>query len=175
MQAFVVVFSAAAVIYLVYRCIISCCSHDGNDDDDDLGLSLPYLRYLELSSHNESSIPESYPRLIPEHARTVYRPSRISLQEKEALVTALANKVLADSNVTAEDIRGRARTLKSKQLEALKQGNRAIKKGDSAAVARHKRDDQELKRRVEFLNKVAAKVIFTEKNKVSQSFCTRLG
>jgi hypothetical protein len=169
MHAFVVC-SAAAVIYLVYRCIISCCSHGGEDEEDDPGLSLPYLNYLESSSPNEESyIPESYARTksIPESAR---RSIRTSPHDEQLLVTALANKVLSDegSNVTAEDIRSKARTLKSKWLEALKQGNRAIKKGDRAAVARYKRDVQELRRRLEFLNKVAAKVIFTEKNKVSR-------
>jgi hypothetical protein len=134
MQEVFVVFSAAALIFLVCRAIISCCSHDRNDEDDDRG-----YRRVFLESASGHFVPESYARNG------------------------------AESGVGqngAEDLRSQARSLRREWEETLKLADRARKKGDYAAAARYKRDVQGHPSAVEYLNKLAAEVNFTEKNKV---------
>ncbi|KAF8482988.1 hypothetical protein DFH94DRAFT_731080 [Russula ochroleuca] len=133
MQEVFVVFSAAALIFLVCRAIISCCSHDRNDEDDDRG-----YRRVFLESASGHFVPESYARNG------------------------------AESGVGqngAEDLRSQARSLRREWEETLKLADRARKKGDYAAAARYKRDVQGHPSAVEYLNKLAAEVNFTEKNK----------
>jgi hypothetical protein len=139
MQEVFVVFSAAAIIFLVCRSILSCCSHDKDDEDDysDRG----YRRVFQESALGGGSYgAESY---------------RFGGKESVGGLDA------------AEDLRSQARTLKREWEETLKLADRARKKGDYAAAARYKRDVQGHPSAVEYLNKMAAEVNFTEKNKVS--------
>jgi hypothetical protein len=80
----------------------------------------------------------------------------------------LSNLLLSDEgkDITAEDLRKIAQGLQRERHEALKLANHARKRGDYDVAARYKQDVQECKSGVEFLNKVAADVIFTKKNKV---------
>lgn len=135
MQVFVVC-SAAAIIFLVCRFILFGCGYDEEDRDY---TSRPYWA---SSSHNESLNPVSSARAkstlrILEHGRKESRSS-ISPQAERDLVTALANRLLSDEskNLTAEDLRERARNMRQDHQEALKRANRAYKKKDYAAAAR---------------------------------------
>jgi replicative DNA helicase len=171
MQVFVVC-SAAAIIFLVCRCILFGCGYDEEDRDY---TSRPYWA---SPSHNESFISVSSARAkstlrILEHGRKESRSS-ISPHAERVLVTALANRLLSDEskNLTAEDLRERARNMRQDHQEALKRANRAYKKGDYAAAARHKRDVREIQSSMELLNRLAAEVTFIKKNKVRNCITT---
>ena len=171
MQVFVVC-SAAAIIFLVCRFILFGCGYDEEDRDY---TSRPYWA---SSSHNESFITVSSARAkstlrILEHGRKESRSS-ISPQAERDLVTALANRLLSDEskNLTAEDLRERARNMRQDHQEALKRANRAYKKKDYAAAARHKRDVREIQSSMELLNRLAAEVTFIKKNKVRHCIAT---
>jgi hypothetical protein len=159
MQVFVVC-AAALIIFLV------CCRiiFGGEDDEDVRGYSRPYRA---PTSRNKSSARAKSTLRILEHGRNESRPS-LSPHAERNLVTALANRLLSNesNNLTAEDLRERARNMRQDQQEALKRANRAHKKGDYEAAARHKRDAREIQSSMEFLNQVAAEVIFIKKNKV---------
>jgi hypothetical protein len=78
-----------------------------------------------------------------------------------------------DDNVkgtsTAEDLREKARRMKCDEQEEHKRAKRARKKKDYHAEAVHKRDALARKCAIERLNKEAARVIFSGKNKVQRS------
>jgi hypothetical protein len=175
MQAFVACL-AAAVVFFIY-CIVSCLS----PDEDIRGHS---RRYRASSSRNAHA---SYTRgssartkksavkapAILEQSRNLSRLNRISPppHAEQSSVKALSNRLLSDEgkDITAEDLRKVAQGLQRERHEALKLANHARKRGDYDAAARYKQDVQKCKSGVEFLNKVAADVIFTKKNKVSRA------
>ncbi|KAN0114091.1 hypothetical protein V8E52_007067 [Russula decolorans] len=171
MQAFVACLAAAAVFFIC--CIVSCLS----PDEDVRRHSRPYRASSSRNAHT------SYPRgsnartkksavktpAILEHSRDLSRLNRISPppDAEQSSAKVLSNLLLSDEgkDVTAEDLRKVAQGLQRERHEALKLANHARKKGDYDAAARYKQDVQKCKSGVEFLNKVAADVIFTKKNK----------
>ena len=176
MQAFVACLAAAVVFFIC--CIVSCLS----PDEDVRRHSRPH----RASSSRKAHTP--YPRgsnartkksavktpAILEHGRAdLSRLNRISPPQdaEQSSVKGLSNLLLSDEgkSVTAEDLRKVAQGLQRERHEALKLANHARKRGDYDAAARYKQDVQKCKNGVEFLNKVAADVIFTKKNKVSRA------
>ena len=165
---------AAAVLFFVSRRVFSWYNHDEDDEDEDRGHSRPPY---QASSHKESYPRDSYARTkftvktptIPDQGRNVSHASRVSPPHAEQLpATPLANILLTGKgeNITAEDLRVMARAMWLEWQEALKRANSAREKWDYDAAARHNRDAQEHKSAVDYLNKMAAELIFTKKNKV---------
>ena len=76
---------------------------------------------------------------------------------------------IVEGTFTAEDLREKARRMKREEMEARQRAKRARKKREYSAEAVHKQDALARKRRVELLNKQAAKAIFDTKNKVQWS------
>ena len=156
MMQVLVVCAAALIIFLV------CCHIIFGSEDD--GYSRPYRA---PTSRNKSSARSKSTLRILEHGRNESRSS-LSPHAERKLVTALANRLLSDesNNLTAEDLRERARNMRQDQQEALLRANRAYTKRDHEAAAKHKRDVREIQSSMKFLNQVAAEVTFIQKNKV---------
>jgi hypothetical protein len=74
---------------------------------------------------------------------------------------------------TAEDLRENARRLKREEKEAYKKAKRACKRREYSAEAAHKQEALARKCAAEFLNKKAAKIIFSMKNKVQRPVISR--
>jgi hypothetical protein len=174
MQAFVACL-AAAVVSFIY-CIVSCFSPDVR------GHSRPYRASSSRNAHapyTRGSNPRTKKSTAKtpttlEHSRGLSLINRISPPpdaEQSSAVKALSNILLPDQgkDITAEDLRKIAQGLQRDRHEALKLANHARKRGDYDAAARYKQDVQKCKSGVESLNKVAADVIFTKKNKVSRA------
>ena len=174
MEAFFSCLAAAAVFFIFY--IVSCFSPDA----DVRGHSRPYRAsshhahapYTRSSNARTKNSTVKTPTIL-EHGRDLSRSNRISPppDAEHPSVKALSNLLLSDNgkDVTAEDLRKTAQGLQREKHEALKLANQARQRGDYYAAARHKWDVQKCKSGVEFLNKVAADVIFTRKNKVSHA------
>lgn len=94
---------------------------------------------------------------------------------EQSSVKALSNLLLfkEGKDITAEGLRKTAQDLQRERHEALKQANLARKRGDYNAAARYNQDVQKCKSGVDLLNKMAADVIFTKKNKVSCATLSR--
>ena len=177
MQAFVACLAAAAVFFIC--CIVSCFSPDKD-------VRSRRRRPYRASSSRNARAPDTRgsnartkkstdktPAIL-EHSRDLSRLNRISPPpdaEQPPAVKALSNLLLSDEgkDITSEDLRKIAQSLQRERHEALKLANHARKRGDYDAAARYKQDVQKCKSGVEFLNKVAADVIFTKKNKVSRA------
>ncbi len=176
-----VAYLAAAVVFLIFCCILSCCIPEGDRGHNRPQRAsssdkahAPYTRGSNVRT-KKSTVKTPGPT-IPEHSRNLSRLNRISPppHAEQSSVKALSNILLSDEgkNITAEDIRKIARGLQRERQEGLRRANQARKRGDYDAEARYKQDIQECKRGVEFMNKVAAEVIFTKKNKVSHDLIT---
>lgn len=175
MQTFVACLAAAAVFFICY--IVSFFSPDA----DVRGHSRPYRASSSRRAHapytrgSNSRTKKSTVKTptILEHDRDISRLNRISPSPdaEHSSVKALSNLLLSDEgkNITAEDLRKTAQGLQRERHEALKLANQARQRGDYSAAARYKQDVQKCKSGVDFLNKVAADVIFTKKNKVSRA------
>jgi len=174
MQVFVACLGAA--VFFIY-CIISCFS-PGNDVR---GHSRPYRASSSRNAHapytrgSNARTKRSAVKTPPilDHNRDLSRLNRISLPPDAELssVKALSELLLSDKggNITAENLRKTAQDLQRERHEALKLADHARKMGDYDAAARYKQDVQKCKSGAEFRNKVAANVIFTQKNKVSRA------
>jgi hypothetical protein len=176
MQAFVACLAAAAVFFIC--CIVSCLS----PDEDVRGHRRPnrasssrnaHASYTRGSNARTKKSAVKTPAIL-EHSRDLSRLNRISPPphaEQSSAVKGLSNLLLSEEGkeITAEDLRRIAQRLQRERHEALKLANHARKRGDYDAAARYKQDVQKCKSGVEFLNKVAADVIFTKKNKVSRA------
>jgi hypothetical protein len=172
MQAFVACL-AAAVFFIC--CIVSCFS----PDKDVRSRRRPYrasssrnAAYTRGSNARTKKSTDRTPTIL-EHSRGLSRLNRISPppDTEQSSVKALSNLLLSDEgkNITTEDLRKVAQGLQRERHEAMKLAYQARKRGDYDAAARNDQDVQKCKSGVEFLNKVAADVIFTKKNKVSRT------
>jgi hypothetical protein len=164
MEAFVA--CLAAVFFIC--CIVSCFT-----PDKDVRGHSGSRPYRTSASHNKKSTFKAPTTLENSRSRNLSRLNRISPPpdaEQSSAVKALSSRLLSDEGkgIAAEDLRKIAQDLQRERHEALKLANRARQMGDYYWVARHKEDVQKCKSGVEFLNKVAADVIFTQKNKVSR-------
>jgi hypothetical protein len=176
MEAFVACLAAAIVVFIF--CIVSCFS----PDEDVRGHSRSYRAsssrnahapYARGSTARTKKSTAKTPAIL-EHSRDLSRLNRISPPpdaEQSSAVKSLSNLLLSDGgkDITPEDLRKTAQGLQRERHEALKLANYARKRGDYDAAARYKQEVQKCKSGVEFLNKVAADVIFTKKNKVSRA------
>ena len=171
MQTYVACLAAAAILFIC--CIVSCFSPDEEGPSrthrasSSRNAHAPYTRGSNARTKKKSTVKTT---TVLEHGRDLSRSNRISPppHAEQSSVKALSNLLLSDegTNITAEDLRKIARGLQREKHEALKQANHARKRGDYDAAARYKQDVQGCESGVEFLNKVAADVIFTKKNKV---------
>jgi len=176
MQTFVACLAVAAVLFIC--CVVSCFSPDEDirghrrrpyRASSSRNAPAPYTR----GSNARTKKSTGKTRTILEHSRDLSRLNRISPppHAEQSSVKALSNLLLSDEGkeITAEDLRKVAQGLQREKHEALKLANHAGKRGDYNATARYKQDVQKCESEVEFLNKVAADVIFTKKNKVSRA------
>ena len=165
MEAFVACL-AAAVVFFIY-CIVSCFS----PGEDVRRHSRSYRASSSRNAHARTKKSTVKTATTLEHSRGLSRLNHISLPphaEQSSAVKSLSNLMLSDegNNVSPEGLRKTAQDLQRERHEALKLANYARKRGDYNAVARFQQEAQKCESRVEFLNKVAADVIFTKKNKV---------
>ena len=165
MEAFVACL-AAAVIFSIY-CILSCFS----PDEDVRRHSRSHRASSSRNAHARTNKLTVKTATTLEHSRGLSRLNRISPPphaEQSSAVKSLSNLLLSDEgkNVTPEGLRKTAQGLQREKHEALKLANYARKRGDYNAVARFQQEVQKCESGVEFLNRVAADVIFTKKNKV---------
>lgn len=172
MEAFVACLAAAAVFFICW--IVSCLSPDddvrgrrrSNRASSSRDAHAPYTRGSNVRT-KKSTV--KTPTIL-EHSRDLSRLNRISPPpdaEQSSAVKALSTLLLSDKgkDITAEDLRRAAQGLQRERHEALKLAYNARKRGDYDAAAGYKQDIQRCQSGVEFLNKVAADVIFTKKNK----------
>jgi hypothetical protein len=175
MEVFFACLAAAAVFFICY--ILSCFSPDA----DVRGHSRPYRASSSHHAHapytrgsnartKKSTVKT---RTILEHDRDLSRLNRISPppDAEHSSIKALSNLLSSDEgkDITAEHLRKTAQGLQRERHDALRLANQARQRGDYNAAARYQQDVQKCKSGVEFLNKVAADVIFTKKNKVSRA------
>ena len=163
MEAFFACLAAATVLFIY--CIVSCFS----PDEDARGHHRASSAHPHYTRGSNVRIKKS--TVKTEHSRNLSR-SRISPppDAEQSSIKELSNLLSDDGrDITAEDLRKTAQGLQRERHEALKQANQARQKGDYNAAARYKQDVQKCKSGIEFLNKVAADVIFTKKNKVSRA------
>lgn len=162
-------FIACLVAALLFICwIVSCFS-----TDEDVRGRRPHRTPSSRNTHAPHT-QGSNARTKRSTAKTptVFEHSRSRLNRlsppPQSSVTALPNLLLSGEgkDITVEGLRKTAQGLQRERHEALKQANLARKRGDYNAAARYNQDVQKCKSGVELLNKVAADVIFTKKNKV---------
>jgi len=172
MLAFVACLAAAVFFFIC--CIVSCFSPNEdvrshsrhNRASSSRNAHAPYSRGTNARTTKKST---AKTHTILEHNRDLSRLNRISPppDAEQSSIKALSNLLLSDEgkNITAENLRETAQGLQRERHEAIKLANLARKRGAYNAAARYNQDVQKCKSGVEFLNKVAADVIFTKKNK----------
>ncbi len=169
MQTFVACLTAVLVVFLLCRCILSCCA----PHEYDRGHSRPYRARNAHAPNARGSTARTKRSTvkvlrISDHIRNLSQSNRLSPHVEWPHVTTLSHILASEKgkDVTPEDVREMARDVQRERDEVLKWANRARRRGDYDAAVGYIRNIREYTGEMEVLNRYAANAIFIAKNKV---------